>query len=64
MITLCGFAVSNYFNKVKIALLEKNIPFTLLRLWPRYRLSAQSKARSAKAQSSWTTWKLPTLHQR
>jgi glutathione S-transferase len=28
MITLCGFAVSNYFNKVKIALLEKNIPFT------------------------------------
>ncbi len=28
MITLCGFAVSNYFNKVKIVLLEKNIPFT------------------------------------
>ena len=28
MITLCGFAVSNYSNKVKIALLEKNIPFT------------------------------------
>lgn len=28
MITLGGFAVSNYFNKVKIALLEKNIPFT------------------------------------
>lgn len=27
-ITLCGFAVSNYYNKVKIALLEKNIPFT------------------------------------
>ncbi|HYF60577.1 MAG TPA: glutathione S-transferase [Burkholderiaceae bacterium] len=27
MITLCGFAVSNYYNKVKIALLEKNVPF-------------------------------------
>ena len=28
MITLCGFPVSNYYNKVKIALLEKNVPFT------------------------------------
>ena len=28
MITLCGFPFSNYYNKVKIALLEKNIPFT------------------------------------
>ena len=28
MITLHGFAVSNYYNKVKLALLEKNIPFT------------------------------------
>ena len=28
MITLCGFAVSNYYNKVKLALLEKGIPFT------------------------------------
>lgn len=27
MITLCGFAVSNYFNKVKLALLEKGLPF-------------------------------------
>lgn len=27
MITLCGFAISNYYNKVKLALLEKNIPF-------------------------------------
>lgn len=27
-IRLCGFAVSNYHNKVKLALLEKNIPFT------------------------------------
>jgi glutathione S-transferase len=27
MITLCGFALSNYYNKVKLALLEKQIPF-------------------------------------
>jgi glutathione S-transferase len=27
MITLCGFALSNYFNKVKLVLLEKGIPF-------------------------------------
>lgn len=26
-ITLCGFSVSNYYNKVKLALLEKNVPF-------------------------------------
>ncbi|WP_204350045.1 glutathione S-transferase N-terminal domain-containing protein, partial [Serratia marcescens] len=28
MITLCGFPMSNYYNKVKLALLEKGIPFT------------------------------------
>jgi glutathione S-transferase len=27
MITLCGFSVSNYYNKLKLILLEKNIPF-------------------------------------
>jgi glutathione S-transferase len=27
MITLCGIAISNYYNKVKLALLEKDIPF-------------------------------------
>jgi glutathione S-transferase len=27
-ITLCGFAVSNYYNKVKLALLEKGLPFS------------------------------------
>jgi glutathione S-transferase len=26
-LTLCGFPISNYYNKVKLALLEKNIPF-------------------------------------
>jgi len=28
MITLCGSPISNYYNKVKLALLEKNVPFT------------------------------------
>ncbi len=28
MITLCGFTLSNYYNKVKMVLLEKGIPFT------------------------------------
>ena len=28
MIVLCGFSVSNYYNKVKMALLEKGVPFT------------------------------------
>ena len=27
MLTLCGFAASNYYNKVKLALMEKQIPF-------------------------------------
>lgn len=28
MLTLCGFAFSNYYNKVKFVLLEKGLPFT------------------------------------
>ena len=28
MIVLCGFQLSNYYNKVKLALLEKGVPFT------------------------------------
>jgi glutathione S-transferase len=27
MLTLCGYSVSNYYNKVKLVLLEKGIPF-------------------------------------
>lgn len=27
MLQLCGFAISNYFNKVKLVLLEKGLPF-------------------------------------
>ena len=28
MIVLCGFPISNYYNKVKLVLLEKGVPFT------------------------------------
>ena len=28
MLMLCGFSVSNYYNKVKMVLLEKGVPFT------------------------------------
>lgn len=33
MITLCGFAASNYYNKVKLALLEKDVPFSEELAW-------------------------------
>jgi len=29
MLKLCGFHISNYFNKVRIAMLEKSVPFEL-----------------------------------
>ena len=34
MITLHGFPVSNYYNKVKLVLLEKNVPFTEAPAYP------------------------------
>ncbi|MDO8652961.1 MAG: glutathione S-transferase [Undibacterium sp.] len=33
MIKLCGFAVSNYYNKIKLALMEKNIAFEEELVW-------------------------------
>jgi glutathione S-transferase len=33
MLTLCGFAASNYYNKVKLALMEKSIPFQEELVW-------------------------------
>lgn len=33
MIKLCGFALSNYYNKVKLALLEKGVPFEEELIW-------------------------------
>jgi glutathione S-transferase len=35
MITLCGFALSNYYNKVKLVLLEKGVSFTEELVHPR-----------------------------
>ena len=34
MITLCGFGVSNYYNKLKLVLLEKQIPFRERTVYP------------------------------
>ena len=34
MITLCGFAVSNYYNKLKLVLLEKGVPFEERLVYP------------------------------
>lgn len=33
MLTLCGFAASNYYNKVKLVLLEKSVAFTEELVW-------------------------------
>lgn len=33
MLTLCGFSASNYYNKVKLAMLEKGVPFTEELAW-------------------------------
>ncbi|RMX05977.1 glutathione S-transferase [Corticibacter populi] len=33
MLTLCGFSASNYYNKVKLALLEKGLPFDERLAW-------------------------------
>lgn len=41
MITLYGFTVSNYHNKVKFALLEKGVPFVEEKVAPRHLTDAQ-----------------------
>ena len=33
MLTLCGFSASNYYNKVKLALLEKDVSFEEKQVW-------------------------------
>ncbi len=45
MITLYGFPVSNYYNKVKLVLLEKNVPFAEAQAHPS-KLDAQALAAS------------------
>ena len=44
-ITLCGMALSNYYNKVKLVLLEKGLPFT------EERVAAGSKDAATRAAS-------------
>ena len=44
MITLCGFTLSNYYNKVKMALLEKGVPFTEERVHPSNKTEALLEA--------------------
>jgi len=34
MLTLCGFSASNYYNKAKLALMEKGLPFEESLRWP------------------------------
>jgi glutathione S-transferase len=34
MLKLCGFAASNYYNKVKMHLMEKGVPFEEELVWP------------------------------
>lgn len=33
MLKLCGFAASNYYNKVKLVLMEKDVPFEEVVVW-------------------------------
>jgi len=44
VITLCGFAVSGYYNKLKLILLEKDVPFRekLVYPWERESFSRSS----------------------
>ena len=44
MIVLCGFTASNYYNKVKLALLEKNVTFTEEAVLPGNKSEAVLKA--------------------
>ena len=44
MLVLCGFTLSNYYNKVKLALLEKGVPFTEELAHPRHKTEAMLQA--------------------
>ena len=44
MLVLCGFTLSNYHNKVKLALLEKGVPFTEELAHPRDKTEAMLQA--------------------
>ena len=56
MITLCGFAVSNYFNVVKQVLLEKQIPYTEERTMTRSKDEAVLSASPERSCDSCRLW--------
>ena len=52
-ITLCGFTLSNYYNKVKMVLLEKGLPFTEVRIGKADRDEAMLAASPVTSAMSW-----------
>lgn len=48
MITLCGFSASNYYNKAKLALLEKGVAFEERLVYPSVQMPAPSASPMGK----------------
>ena len=48
MLQLCGFAVSNYYNKVKLGLLEKGVAFAEEKIYPAQSDSVRSRSPMGK----------------
>jgi glutathione S-transferase len=48
MITLCGFSASNYYNKAKLALLEKGVAFEERLVYPSVQMPATSASPMGK----------------
>jgi len=49
MIKLCGFALSNYYNKVKFVLLEHDIPFEEVPVLPSQEEARETTSRRHRA---------------
>ena len=60
MLKLCGFAVSNYYNKVKIALLEKGVPFEEELVYTSQKDEMLKRSPMGKVPVSYTHLTLPT----
>lgn len=56
MITLCGFGVSNYYNKIKLILLEKQIPFRERLVFPWERETFRQSSPLGKIPFIETAW--------
>ena len=48
MVHLCGIAASNYYNKVKLALLEKGVPFDEVEVWTDEKEAMQADSPAGK----------------